>query len=66
MSTPPFDAEAHARATAAAIGLPILPHQMPGIVAGLRVAAAAAALIEQVALDPADEPAPVFVAAPRA
>ena len=60
MSTPPFDPEAHARATAAAIGLPLAPHQMSGIVAGLRVAAAAAALIERVPLSPAEEPAPVF------
>ena len=66
MSTPPFDAESHARATAATIGLVLLPHQMPGIIAGLRVAAGAAALIEQVALAPTDEPAPVFIPAPRA
>lgn len=60
MSTPPFDPEAHARVTAAAIGLPLAPHQMPGIVAGLHVAAAAAALIERVPLSATEEPAPVF------
>ena len=52
--------EAHARATAALIGLPIAPHQMPGVIAGLKVAAAAAALIERVPLTEADEAAPVF------
>jgi len=65
MSTPPFDPEAHARATAAAIGLPLAPHQMPGIVAGPRVAAAAAALIERVPLSETEEPAPVFNPGPR-
>ncbi len=52
--------EAHARATAALIGLPIAPHQMPGVIAGLKVAAAAAALIDRVPLTEADEAAPVF------
>ncbi|WP_203074423.1 DUF4089 domain-containing protein [Falsiroseomonas ponticola] len=52
--------EAHARATAALIGLPIAPHQMPGVIAGLRVAAAAAALIDKVPLTEVDEAAPVF------
>ncbi len=54
------DLEAHARATATLIGLPIAPHQMPGVIAGLKVAAAAAALIERVPLTEAEEAAPVF------
>ncbi|SFK74726.1 DUF4089 domain-containing protein [Falsiroseomonas stagni] len=54
------DLEAHARATAALLGLPIAPHQMPGVIAGLKVAVAAAALIERVPLTEAEEAAPVF------
>jgi hypothetical protein len=52
--------EAYARATAALIALPLAPHQLPGVIAGLKVAAAAAALIERVPLSEADEAAPVF------
>jgi hypothetical protein len=59
---PPFDAEAHARATAAAIGLALDPAHLPGVVMNLRLAARMAAMIEAMPLTPADEPAPVFVA----
>ncbi len=64
MSTPApeFDAEAHARAVAATIGLPLHPEHLPGIVMNLRLAARMAALVEGIALTPADEAAPVFVA----
>lgn len=62
MSAPPeFDAEAYARATAAALGLPIDPAHLPGVVMNLRLAARMAALVESMPLTPADEPAPVFV-----
>jgi len=63
-----FDAEAYARAAAAAIGLPLDPRHLPGVAANLRIAARMAALVEEAPLGPADEPAPVFVAgreAPR-
>jgi hypothetical protein len=60
---PPFDAEAHARAAAALVGLPLDPAHLPGVVANLHVAARMAALVEAVPLTVADEPAPVFVAA---
>lgn len=62
MSAPPeLDAEAHARATAAALGLAIDPAHLPGVVMNLRLAARMAALVESMPLTPADEPAPVFV-----
>ncbi len=65
MTTPPsFDPEAMARATAAAIGLPIAPHQMPGIVGSLRFAAFAAGLVMAVPLTKEDEQAPLFEAGP--
>ena len=62
MSAPPeFDADAYARATAAALGLAIDPAHMPGVVMNLRLAARMAAMVESMPLTPADEPAPVFV-----
>ncbi len=57
-----FDAEAYAKATAPALGLPLDPRHMPGIVANLQLAARMAALVEALPLSPADEAAPVFVA----
>ncbi len=57
---PPFDAEAHARAVAATLGLPLDAAHLPGVVANLQIAARMAALLGAVKLGPADEPAPVF------
>ncbi|WP_372619166.1 DUF4089 domain-containing protein [Falsiroseomonas sp.] len=65
MSDPaPFDAEAYARAAAALVGLPLDARHLPGVAANLRIAARMAAALEGMPLGPADEPAPVFVAAP--
>lgn len=57
-----FDAEAYAKAVTAAIGLPLDPRHLPGVVANLRLAARMAVLVEALPLGPADEAAPVFVA----
>lgn len=57
-----FDAEAHARAAAAAVGLPLDPRHLPGVVLNLTLAARMAAMVEGLALSPATEAAPVFVA----
>jgi hypothetical protein len=57
-----FDAEAYAKAAAAALGLPLDPAHLPGIVMNLRLAARMAALVESLPLTPVDEAAPVFVA----
>ncbi len=66
MTTPPEpDLETYAKQAAALIGLPLDPRHLPGVVQNLRVAARAAALVQSVPLAPTDEPAPVFVAAPR-
>ncbi len=62
MTTPDFDAEAHAAGAAALIGLPLDPAHLPGVAMNLRVAARMAALLEEMPLGLADEPAPVFVA----
>lgn len=59
---PDLDLEAYARQAAAAIGLPLEPAHLPGIVMNLGLAKRMAGLIEQVKLTPADEAAPVFVA----
>jgi hypothetical protein len=65
MTTPPdFDAEAYAKAAAAALGLKLDPAHLPGVVMNLQVAARMAALVGGMPLTPADEPAPVFVAGP--
>jgi hypothetical protein len=66
MTTPPEpDLETYARQAAALIGLPLDARHLPGVVQNLRVAARAAAVVQSVPLTPTDEPAPVFVAAPR-
>ena len=57
-----FDAEAYAKAAAAAVGLPLDPRHLPGVAANLKLAARMAALVETLPLSPADEQAPVFVA----
>jgi hypothetical protein len=57
-----FDAEAYARAAAAAVGLPLDPRHLPGIAFNLKLAARMAAVVEGMPIGPADEPAPVFVA----
>jgi hypothetical protein len=57
-----FDAEAYAKAAAAAAGLPLDPRHLPGVVMNLKLAARMAAVVEGLALSPTDEPAPVFVA----
>lgn len=63
-----FDAEAYAKAAAAAVGLPLDARHLPGVATNLKLAARMAALVEALPLGPADEQAPVFVAgreAPR-
>jgi hypothetical protein len=66
MTTPPEpDLETYAKQAAALIGLRLDPRHLPGVVQNLRVAARAASVVDSVALGPTDEPAPVFVAAPR-
>jgi hypothetical protein len=66
MTTPPEpDLETYAKQAAVLIGLPLDPRHLPGVVQNLRVAARAAALVQSVPLALTDEPAPVFVAAPR-
>jgi hypothetical protein len=65
MTTPEFDAEALAAQAAALIGLPLDPAHLPGVAMNLRVAARMAALVEELPLGVADEPAPVFVAGRR-
>jgi hypothetical protein len=57
-----FDAEAYAKAAAAAVGLPLDPRHLPGVVANIRLAARMAALVEGMPVSPTDEAAPVFVA----
>jgi hypothetical protein len=57
-----FDAEAYAKAAAAAVGLPLDPRHLPGVAANLKLAARMAGLVEQVRISPAEEAAPVFVA----
>jgi hypothetical protein len=66
MTTPPEpDLETYAKQAAALIGLPLQDRHVPDVVHNLRVAARAAAVVDSVPLTPTDEPAPVFVAAPR-
>jgi hypothetical protein len=57
-----FDAEAYAKAAAAAVGLPLDPRHLPGVVANLKLAARMAALVEGMDIAVTDEAAPVFVA----
>lgn len=59
---PDSDAEAHARMMAALLGLKLDPAHLPGVAMNLRLAARMAAMVGAVALAPADEPAPVFIA----
>jgi len=59
---PAFDAEAYAKAAAAAVGLPLDARHLPGVAFNLALAARMAAMIEAMPLGPADEAAPVFVA----
>jgi hypothetical protein len=58
-----FDAETFAKAAAAAVGLPLDPRHLPGVALNLKLAARMAAIMEGMPITPADEPAPVFVAA---
>ncbi len=60
--TPSYDA--YAVQAAALIGLPLPPDRIAAVAANLAVAAGMAALVFAVPLSVADEPAPVFVAAP--
>jgi|GEM_PF-2391966 len=57
-----FDAEAHAKLAAAAIGLQLDPRHLPGVAFNLTIAARMAAIVEAMPISPADEAAPVFVA----
>jgi len=63
MTDTTFDAEAYAEQVAHALALPLDPRHKPGVVMNLRLAVRMAAMMEAVALTPADEAAPVFVAA---
>jgi hypothetical protein len=60
--TQDFDAEAHAKSAAAAVGLSLDPRHLPGVAANLRLAARMATILEGKPITPADEAAPVFVA----
>jgi hypothetical protein len=60
--TQDFDPEAYAKAAAAAVQLPLDARHVPGVAFNLRLAARMAAMVEAMALGPADEAAPVFVA----
>ncbi|MGG5821350.1 DUF4089 domain-containing protein [Falsiroseomonas sp. HW251] len=60
--TTDLDAEAYAKAAAAACGLPLDPRHLPGVAFNLKLAARMAALVEGMAITPAEEAAPVFVA----
>jgi hypothetical protein len=60
--TTEFDAEAYAKAAAAAVGLPLDPRHLPGVAFNLKLAARMAAVVEGMTLGPADEAAPVYVA----
>jgi len=57
------DPEAYVRAVAPTLGLTIAPAHLPGVVANLTLAARMAGIVEAKTLIPADEAAPVFVAA---
>ncbi|WP_270933917.1 DUF4089 domain-containing protein [Falsiroseomonas oryzae] len=57
-----FDAEAYAKAAAAAVGLPLEPRHLPGVAFNLKLAARMAAVVEGMPVTPADEAAPVYVA----
>ena len=58
----PFDAEAYAKAAAAAINLPLDPKHLPGVAFNIGLAARMAGFVEGMKLSPAEEAAPVFVA----
>lgn len=58
-----FDPKAYARQAAAAVGLPLQERHVPGVAMNLALAARMAALLAQMPLTPAEEAAPVFVAA---
>ncbi|WP_207538447.1 DUF4089 domain-containing protein [Sabulicella rubraurantiaca] len=58
-----FDAEAYAKAAAAAAGLPLDPRHLPGVALNLRLAARMAEIVEAMPITPADEAAPVYVVA---
>ena len=57
-----FNAEAYARAAAAALRLPLDPRHLPGVVFNLKLAGRMGEFVESVLLYPVDEMAPVFVA----
>jgi hypothetical protein len=60
MTTPPFDAEAHAAHMAKVMGLTVLPEWKPTVVSNLAATAAAAELVLSFPLDDHVEAAPVF------
>ena len=62
-SQEPFDPAVYAPLAAAMIRLPLAPAHLPGIIANLALAARMAAFVEAMPITPADEAAPVFVAA---
>ncbi len=59
-----FTPGTYAPQAAAAIGLPLHPAHLPGVLMNLALAKRMAALVESVPLTPQDEPAPVFAAGP--
>lgn len=60
--TPDFDAEAFAIQAAAQLALTLDPKHLPGVALNLKLARRMAMLVEERALAPAEEPAPVFLA----
>ena len=61
-STPPFDLERYVEETAAAIGLPIAPEDMPAIIAIFGNLTRVAGPLMEFPLPADAEPSPVFVA----
>jgi hypothetical protein len=60
---PPFDAEAYVEQASRLVGLTIAPPYRPGVERNMALIARMAGLVMSSPLDPAEEPAPVFVPA---
>jgi hypothetical protein len=60
---PPFDAEAYVEQASRLVGLTIAPPYRPGVERNMALIARMAGLVMSFPLDPAEEPAPVFVPA---
>jgi len=59
---PDLDLTVLAKETAALLGLRLAPHQLPGVLQNLALAARMHELVASLPLTREDEPAPVFVA----